>query len=124
MELRGLRVLIVEDEAVLSMLMEDFLGDLGCQIAASAARLDEALEKARTLNVDAAVLDVNLAGQLSYPVAGVLRARGIPFVFATGYRLDELPAEMQGAVVLSKPFGLEHLAAALSAAQKLIDSGT
>ncbi|MFL5280502.1 MAG: response regulator [Rhodopila sp.] len=103
MALAGLRVLVAEDEALVAMMIEDLLEDLGCEIAASAARLEDALEKAQTVTADVAVLDVNLAGRLSYPVIEVLRARGIPFVVATGYRLNDLPAELQGAPVLAKP---------------------
>lgn len=113
MTLTGARVLIVEDEAMIAMLIEEFLSDLGCDVAASASRLDSAVEKARNLAIDIAVLDVNLAGQLSYPVAGVLRERGIPFVFATGYGAEGMPAEFRGAPVLSKPFAQEQLAEAL-----------
>lgn len=113
MTLAGTRVLVVEDEAMVAMLIEDFLVELGCKVAASAARLDAALEQARMQGIDVAVLDVNLAGQLSYPVASVLRTRGIPFVFATGYPPSNLPPEMQSAPVLSKPFTLQQLADAL-----------
>lgn len=94
--LDGLRVLIVEDETLISMLMEVYLEQLGCSVVGSASRLDEAVEMAGRLEMDAAVLDVNLAGKMSYPVAEVLRARGVPFVFATGYGLGGLPDRMHG----------------------------
>lgn len=116
--LAGLRVLVVEDEAMVSMLVEEFLDELGCEVAGVASRLDDALEKARTLALDAAVLDVNLAGQMSYPVAEVLRARDVAFVFATGYGLAGLPAGLRGAPVLAKPFHCEQLAGALDAARR------
>jgi CheY-like chemotaxis protein len=112
--LTGLRVLVVEDEALVSMLIEDFLEELGCEVVGVASRLEDAMEDARTLELDAAVLDVNLAGRLSYPVAQVLRARGVPVVFATGYGTEGLPVELQQAEVLSKPFRQEQLAEALS----------
>ncbi len=112
--LTGLRVLVVEDEALVSMLIEDFLEELGCEVVGVASRLEDAMENARTLELDVAVLDVNLAGRLSYPVAQTLRARGVPVVFATGYGTEGLPAELQQAAVLSKPFRQEQLAKALS----------
>jgi CheY-like chemotaxis protein len=114
MKLKGLRVLVVEDEALVSLMLEDYLVELGCEVVATASRLEEALEKVASLSVlDLAVLDVNLAGQMSYPVAELLRSRGFPFLFATGYGTDGLPAGMQNVPVLSKPFGLERFAAAL-----------
>ena len=70
----GTRVLVVEDEAMVSMMLEDFLEDLGCVVVATASRLEEALKKAAELQIDVAVLDVNLAGKLSYPVAELLRS--------------------------------------------------
>ena len=115
--LTGLRILVVEDEAVVSMLIEDFLEELGCEVVAMASRLEDAMENARTLELDAAVLDVNLAGRLSYPVAQALRARGVPVVFATGYGTEGLPVELQQSAVLSKPFRQEQLAKALSDTQ-------
>lgn len=116
-ELKGLRILVVEDEAIIAMLIEDYLDILGCQVAASATRLDEAMEWARTLQLDAALLDVNLAGVLSYPVAQLLRERGVHVVFATGYGVAGLPPEFRGVEVLGKPFRLEQLASALAAAR-------
>ena len=118
MDLSGMRVLVVEDEAIVSMLVEEFLEELGCEVAATASRLDDALEKAGSVPVDLAVLDVNLAGRLSYPVAELLLARGVPVVFATGYGSAALPAALHGVTVLSKPFQQEQLAAALQAARQ------
>jgi CheY-like chemotaxis protein len=112
--LKGLRVLVVEDEALVSLMLESYLEELGCEVVATASRLDEALEKAASLAaLDLAVLDVNLAGQMSFPVAERLRSRGIPFLFATGYGTDGLPEGMLNVPVLSKPFRLEQFAAAL-----------
>ncbi len=114
--LDGLRVLIVEDETLISMLMEVYLEQLGCSVVGSASRLDEAVEMAGRLEMDAAVLDVNLAGKMSYPVAEVLRARGVPFVFATGYGLGGLPDRMHGVPVVPKPFRRDHIEQALYSA--------
>lgn len=114
-ELAGVRVLVVEDEAMIAMMMEAFLQDLGCEVVAIASRLDDAEEKARTMRIDVATLDVNLAGRLSYPVAERLRLRGIPFLFATGYGTVGLPEAFTDVPVLSKPFSAGQLAGALRA---------
>ncbi|WP_419758173.1 response regulator [Acidisoma sp.] len=116
--LDGLRVLVVEDEAAISMLLEELLDALGCTVVAVAARLEDAMQKARTLAVDIAMLDVNLAGKQSYPVAQILRDRDIPFFFATGYGVEGLSADLQDAPVLVKPFRQAQLAAMLGAASR------
>ncbi len=114
--LAGLRVLVVEDESVLAMLLEEYLEALGCQVAGSASRLEDALRKASSLDLDAAVLDVNLAGTLSYPVAELLRDKGVRVVFATGYGVSGLRPDLRNAPVLAKPFNMGQLAAALRTA--------
>jgi arsenate reductase (glutaredoxin) len=78
-DLQGLRVLVVEDEMMVSMLIEDMLGDLGCTVVGPAARLDEAMALARDSEIDCAVLDVNLGGQPIFPLADLLREKGAPF---------------------------------------------
>jgi CheY-like chemotaxis protein len=113
MALTGKRVLVVEDEALAAMLLEDMLGSLGCEVVAVASRLDAAEKQAQEATIDVATLDVNLAGQMSYPVATILRSRNIPFVFATGYRSIALPAGLNDAVVLAKPYSQDQLAKAL-----------
>lgn len=107
------RVLLVEDEAIVCMVLEDMLADLGCEVVGTAARLDEALSLARTESFDAAVLDVNLDGKKSYPVADVLLERGTPFLFSTGY--DKLQNGYDGLPRLQKPFRLKELASTLAA---------
>ena len=120
MTLAGLKVLVVEDEALVCMMIEEFLSELGCEVVATAAHVDDAVDKASKLDFDVAMLDVNLAGKLSYPVALAARARQIPFFFATSYGLTGLPKGLNGVAVLAKPFGLEQLSAALHlATQKL-----
>ena len=79
------RVLVVEDEMMISMLLEDMLGELGYETVGPASRLESALDMARDADVQAAILDVNLHGRPTWPVAEILRERGIPFMFATGY---------------------------------------
>ncbi|CAN5510065.1 response regulator [soil metagenome] len=101
------RIMIVEDEALVAMMVEDLLTDLGCEVSGSFGAVDDALA---WLNVavlppptlDGAVLDVNIGGTLVFPVAERLRAAGIPFVFASGY--GALPREgFEDITVLSKP---------------------
>jgi CheY-like chemotaxis protein len=103
------RVLVVEDEVIVGMLLEDMLGELGCEVAAISTHLDEALGLARTLDVDFAVLDINLDGRQSFPVADVLRARGVPFLFATGYGAKILKPPYSGLPTLQKPFQIADL---------------
>jgi CheY-like chemotaxis protein len=116
--LMGTRVMVVEDEAMVAMMLEDFLEELGCVVVATASRLDEAMVKAADLTMDVAVLDVNLAGRLSYPVAELLLTRKIPFLFATGYGVAGLPERLSEAPVLAKPFLMGQLAVALDAAKR------
>src|SRR5262249_28745662 len=103
------RILVVEDELMIRMLLEDMLAELGCTVAAAAARIDEALEAARTAEFDLAILDVNLNGQPIVPVADVLVARDRPFIFATGYGEQGLPESYRGRPTLKKPFQIEGL---------------
>ncbi len=115
--LSGMRVLVVEDESMVAMIVEEFLEDLGCQVVATASRLDEALDKASNVALDAAVLDINLAGRLSYPVAQLLHDRHVPFIFATGYDALALPQALRSVPVLAKPFRQTQLAEALLRAE-------
>lgn len=111
--LQGLRVLIVEDEMMVSMLIEDMLTDLGCIVVGPASRLDEAMELVGHAKIDCAVLDVNLGGQPIFPLADLLRAKGAPFAFATGYGDAGLRDVDRGAPVLQKPFREGDLARVL-----------
>ncbi len=117
----GLRILVVEDEMMVSMLIEDMLADLGCTVVGPASRLDEALALARTSEIDCAVLDVNLGGQPIFPVADVLRERGCPFAFATGYGDAGLRDVDKGALVLQKPFREGDLARVIGAMRAKVD---
>ena len=110
------RVLVVEDELMIRMLLEDMLGELGYTVAAEAARLDEALEATKTADFDLAILDVNLDGQPISPVVDALVARGTPFVFATGYGERGLPEPYRGRPTLKKPFQIEGLKQMLESA--------
>ena len=102
--LSGRRVLLVEDESMVAWLLEDMLVDLGCAVVGPAAGVNQALAMIDAEAIDAAVLDVNLNGQMSYPVADALAARGVPFVFSTGYNKVSLPNSYQIFPVLQKPF--------------------
>jgi len=112
-QLAGLRVLVVEDEMMVSMLIEDMLADLGCAVVGPASRLDEAIELMNTSELDCAVLDVNLGGQPIFPLADLLRERGTPFAFATGYGDAGLRDVDRGTPVLQKPFREGDLARVL-----------
>ncbi|NQE63951.1 response regulator [Caulobacter sp. RHG1] len=102
--LSALKVLVVEDEALVSMLVEDMLTDLGCTIVGPAAEIEEALRLATSADIDAALLDVNLGGRPIFPVADALRARGVPYAFASGYGEAGISEDHKGASVLQKPF--------------------
>ena len=102
--LAALKVLVVEDEALVSMLVEDMLTDLGCVVIGPAADIEEALRLVGSETIDAALLDVNLGGRPIFPVADALKARGVPFAFASGYGEAGLSEAHRGAAVLQKPF--------------------
>lgn len=108
-KLLGLRVLVVEDEAAISLLLEDMLLELGCEVVGPVGRLAAALEAVATPDFDVAVLDVNLAGQPIYPVAEALAARSLPFVFSTGYGAGGLDERFRDRPVLQKPFSQQDL---------------
>lgn len=109
----GMKAMIVEDNALLAMLLEDMLVDLGVEIAGSAGTLQEAIALAGIVEADVAVLDLNLDGELSFPAAEVLLQRGIPVIFATGYGAERMPDRFTGAPTLEKPYAEEDLKAAL-----------
>jgi CheY-like chemotaxis protein len=105
----AMRILVVEDELMIRMLLEDMLGELGHTVAAEAARIEEALDAAKNADFDIAILDVNLNGQPISPVADALVARGMPFVFATGYGERGLPEPYRDRPTLKKPFQMDGL---------------
>jgi CheY-like chemotaxis protein len=116
-DLKGRRVLVVEDETLIAMFMETLLADLGCEVLGPVHALGPALDLVSGENdIDLAFLDVNLGGQPSFPVADALRRRGVPVVFCTGYGDAGLREVDRGAPVLRKPYRAGDLAAALSAA--------
>jgi DNA-binding NtrC family response regulator len=113
--LAGLHVLIVEDETLVSMLLEDMVEDLGGVVVESAPRIARALEIARDaeIHIDLALLDVNLGGEDAFPVAEVLLERGVPFAFSTGYGNSGLPERWRQTPTLQKPFTLEQVSGVL-----------
>ncbi|MFN4271357.1 MAG: response regulator [Aliihoeflea sp.] len=98
------RVLIVEDEVLLAMHLEDLLNDLGHEVVGQATRIDLAMELARQGVIDFAILDINVAGAKSFPVADILLQRGIPFAFATGYGAEGLMDGYRDCPALQKPY--------------------
>jgi CheY-like chemotaxis protein len=118
----GKRVLVVEDELMIRMLLEGMLTDLGHTVAAEAGGVDEAVAVAKKGDFDVAVLDVNLNGQPVTPVVEILVERGVPFVFASGYGQRGLPEAYRTIPTLQKPFQADALAEAIEAAVSLTQS--
>ena len=112
-DLRGVRVFVVEDEFAVLLLVEDMLLELGCELAGTASRMPEALAMAGSIECDAAILDVNINGEMIGPVAEILVARGKPFVFSTGYGRSGIAPELRDWPVLQKPYRPEDFAEAL-----------
>jgi CheY-like chemotaxis protein len=108
-DLNGLRILVVEDEAAISLLLEDMLLDFGCEVVGPAARLTAALDIAHRETLDLAILDVNVAGEPVYPVVEALEARKVPFVFSTGYGSAGIRDLYRDRPVLQKPFAQHDL---------------
>lgn len=102
--LAGRRVLVVEDEMMVLMLMEDILSDLGCESITVAADVKQAIALINAQMFDAAMLDVNLNGDKSFPIADALATKNVPFVFATGYGLDALSSNYRDRPLLAKPY--------------------
>ena len=113
--LAGKRILLVEDETLVAMLLEDMVADLGGMVTGSASRVGQALKIINDPNsgIDVAVLDVNLAGEEAFPVATALVERGIPFAFSTGYGNAGLPEHWRDRPTLQKPFTQDQVTAVL-----------
>jgi CheY-like chemotaxis protein len=108
------QVFLVEDEALLVMVLEDMLPELGYEVVASAHSVGSALQALEAHEPDLAILDVNLGGSRSFPVADALVLRGIPFLFASGYGESILPDRHAGAPLVPKPYGRYELERALA----------
>lgn len=115
------RILILEDEPLVLIELEDTLTDLGYIVAGAARTLAKGLELANALPLDAAVLDVNIAGSFSTPIADVLGERNVPVVFASGYTAERLPDRYKTFARINKPYDRRALDQALRRA--LLDGG-
>ncbi|HET6632207.1 MAG TPA: response regulator [Rhodanobacteraceae bacterium] len=115
-------VLLAEDEMFVAMMLEDRLQDAGYRVL-KAARLAKCLELAESEPIDVAVLDINLAGEASFPVATALRERGIPFVFSSGYGDEGIPDAWRGEPVIQKPYDTKELLSALDQCRGGGDTG-
>jgi CheY-like chemotaxis protein len=111
----GRRILVVEDETMIRMLLDGMLTDLGYTMTAEAGGIEEALALAKQAEFDIAILDVNLNGRPITPVVEILIQRGLPFVFASGYGQRGVPEAYRMNPTLQKPFQAEALAQALEA---------
>jgi CheY-like chemotaxis protein len=110
------KVLLVEDEFIISMLTEDMLGELGHEVSVSASTLEQGMRFANDGAFDLAVLDINLHGVMSYPIADLLIKRSIPFIFASGYTAQGIDPRYPDVQKLQKPFTLAGLEAVLASA--------
>jgi DNA-binding response OmpR family regulator len=109
-------VLVVEDEALVSFLLEDMLRELGCADVWHAVGVREAMALLASRRPDVVLLDVNLGGELAYPLASRLDEAEVPFAFVTGYGRSGLREEWAARPVLQKPFAASALAAIIAAA--------
>lgn len=114
--LAGHRVLVVEDEELIGLMLVDVLEELGAAVAGPAGSVAEALQLVEQETPTGALLDLSLRGETVYPVADRLLLLGVPYIFITGYGQGYLVARHGHAPVLSKPFGAEQLVAALARA--------
>lgn len=112
------RVLVVEDESLIAMLVEDGLETLGYEVVGPVGTVDAALRIVEQTPFDLALLDINLGGKQSFPIAEALESRGIPYVFLTGYDRSSLPLAFQHRFGLQKPFRMSALNSALKRLQE------
>ena len=108
------RILLVEDESLVLMLLEDMLADLGFTVCASAMELERALYLAEHESYDLALIDLNLNGSYTFPVADVVRGRGLPLIFSTGYWEGNINRSYADVPILNKPFNEASLKMALA----------
>ena len=108
------RVLIVEDEYLIRLLLEDMLEELGFEVAGVASSVSEGKTQAGTAQIDLAILDVNIDGEQVFPVAEVLKSRNLPFCFITGYGAQGLPEQYRSMPTLQKPFQMADLKTTLT----------
>ena len=114
--LHGRRILIVEDDMMIALLLEDMLAEIGCEVVGPANSVASALALAQAETFDAAILDINLGSESAFPVADVLREKAVPIIFSSGYGSGGLRDEDKACPVLGKPFRAAELNAILTAA--------
>ena len=114
--IHGRRILVVEDEYLLASALAEWLELLDARVVGPAATIEEALTLIAAEPIDFAVVDVNLRGLMSYPVANALALRGVPFVFASGYGDTAVLDRFPGALTCRKPYDLAQLEAAIRGA--------
>jgi CheY-like chemotaxis protein len=114
----GGSVFLVEDEVMIRMMVADMLEELGYRVVAEAGEINEAIRLAQSAEFDLAILDVNVNGKVISPVAELIKARNLPFIFATGYGSSGLPEEYRDRPALQKPFQLETLRRMIESALK------
>jgi CheY-like chemotaxis protein len=107
-ELSGMRILVVEDEPLLAMASADLLAESGCTVAGPATSVKQGMQLIEQEDVDGAILDINLGGEMVFPLADALAERSIPFVYVTGYG-KLLRACNHGRSVLQKPYSDQQL---------------
>ena len=112
----GGSVLLVEDEVMIRMMVADMLEELGYKVAAEAGDISEAMRLAQSIEFDFAILDVNVNGKVISPVADLIKAKGRPFIFATGYGSSGLPEQYRDRPALQKPFQLDALSKTIETA--------
>ncbi|RUV63837.1 response regulator [Mesorhizobium sp. M5C.F.Ca.IN.020.29.1.1] len=113
--LSGLHVLVVEDTFLIALDVSDQLADAGCEVIGPASSVKQALEQIDGVSLDGAVLDINLAGERSFPIAELLASRGVPFIFLSGYdSATIIPDEFAQAPRLSKPVDPKALTSAVA----------
>jgi CheY-like chemotaxis protein len=115
-DLSNRKVLVVEDEMMIAMLIEDMLGEFGCELVGPATNVPRALELIGKESIEVAILDLNLDGQDTYAIADALHQKNVPFIFATGYGSTGLRKEYGNQPVLQKPFQQKDLEIALAQA--------
>lgn len=102
--MRAISTLLVEDEALIRMMLAEMVEDLGHLIVSEAANIEAAMSLAETGSFDLALLDINIAGSLVTPVVHILDRRSVPIIFVSGYTNQTIPAELRGRVLIEKPF--------------------
>jgi CheY-like chemotaxis protein len=120
--LKGLKVLVVEDQPIMAMTLEEMLRAIGCSVVWHASGVTDALAMMRSQRPDCAVVDLYLSGELAYPIARWLAAEGIPFVFLKGYGRRTILGDWASRPAIQKPFSVRSLQAKLEAALEQADS--